>query len=119
MLLGYARVSKDEEQDPRAQVAALRPAEVGEILTEHASGCRWDRPRLQHLLDRLRPGDVVVVWKLDRLSRSLKDLLHLIERLEQAGTGFRSLSEAIDTTTPAGRMLPCRWWGALPNSNGR
>src|SRR5262249_46062938 len=55
--------------------------------------------------DQLRPQDVVVVWKLDRLSRSLKDLLHIMDRLAQAGAGFRSLTEAIDTTTPAGRML--------------
>ena len=54
---------------------------------------------------QLRPGDVVVVWKLDRLSRSLKDMLHLMERIEAAGAGFRSLTEAIDTTTPAGRMM--------------
>lgn len=60
---------------------------------------------LQELMRQLRPGDVVVVWKLDRLSRSLKDLLHLIERIEAAGAGFRSLTEAIDTTTPAGRMM--------------
>src|SRR4030095_11886464 len=63
------------------------------------------RPQLQRLLDQLRPADVVAVWKLDRLSRSLKDLLHLMERIAQVGAGFRSLTEAIDTTTPAGRML--------------
>jgi DNA invertase Pin-like site-specific DNA recombinase len=57
------------------------------------------------MLDQLRSGDVVVVWKLDRLSRSLKDLLHVMERLEQAKAGFRSLTEAVDTTTSAGRML--------------
>ena len=56
-------------------------------------------------MDQLRPGDVVVVWKLDRLSRSLKDLLILMERIDKAGAGFRSLTEAIDTTTPAGRMM--------------
>jgi len=60
---------------------------------------------LHRLLDQLRPADVVVVWKLDRLSRSLKDLLHIMERIAQAEAGFRSLTEAIDTTTPAGRML--------------
>ena len=60
---------------------------------------------VQELMRQLRPGDVVVVWKLDRLSRSLKDLLHLMERIEAAGAGFRSLTEAIDTTTPAGRMM--------------
>lgn len=56
-------------------------------------------------MDQLRPGDVLVVWKLDRLSRSLKDLLLLMERIDQTGAGFRSLTEAIDTTTPAGRMM--------------
>jgi DNA invertase Pin-like site-specific DNA recombinase len=57
------------------------------------------------MLRQLRRGDVVVVWKLDRLSRSLKDLLHLMERIEEEGAGFRSLTESIDTTTPAGRMM--------------
>jgi DNA invertase Pin-like site-specific DNA recombinase len=105
MVFGYARVSKGDDQDPRAQVAALCAAGVTKLFTEHASGGRWDRPELHRLLDQLRPGDVVVVWKLDRLSRSLKDLLHIMERLEQVRAGFRSLTEAIDTTTPAGRML--------------
>ena len=105
MLLGYARVSKGEVQDTRLQETALRAAGVERLFTEQASGGRWDRPHLQRLLDQLRPEDVVVVWKLDRLSRSLKDLLHIMERLAQAGAGFRSLTEAIDTTTPAGRML--------------
>ena len=105
MLLGYARVSKGEEQDTRMQETALRAAGVGRVCTERASGGRWDRPELHRLLDQLRPQDVVVVWKLDRLSRSLKDLLHLMERIAAAEAGFRSLTEAIDTTTPAGRML--------------
>ena len=105
MLLGYARVSKGEDQAPRAQVAALRAAGVTKLFTEYASGGRWDRPELHRLLDQLRPGDVVIVWKLDRLARSLKDLLHIMERIAQADAGFRSLTEAIDTTTPAGRML--------------
>jgi len=105
MLLGYARVSKGEEQDTRMQEAALRTAGVERLFTERASGGRWDRPQLHRLLDQLRPEDVAVVWKLDRLSRSLKDLLHLMERIAQVGAGFRSLTEAIDTTTPAGRML--------------
>ena len=105
MLLGYARVSKGEEQDTRMQTTALRAAGVERLFTEHASGGRWDRPELHRMLDQVRPRDVVVVWKLDRLSRSLKDLLHLMERIAQAEAGFRSLTEAIDTTTPAGRML--------------
>jgi DNA invertase Pin-like site-specific DNA recombinase len=82
----------------------LRAARVERTFTEQASGGRWDRPHLHCLLDHLRLGDVVVVWKLDRLSRSLKDLLHIMEHIEQAGAGFRSLPEAIDTTTPAGWM---------------
>ena len=65
----------------------------------------WDRPELQRLLDQLRPNDVVLVWKLDRLSRSLKDLLTLLERIEAKDAGFKNLTEAIDTTTPAGRMM--------------
>jgi DNA invertase Pin-like site-specific DNA recombinase len=105
MILGYARVSKGETQDTRLQETALRAAGVERLFTEQASGGRWDRPQLQRLLDQLRRQDVVVVWKLDRLSRSLKDLLHIMDRIAQAEAGFRSLTEAIDTTTPAGRML--------------
>src|SRR3546814_1642338 len=63
------------------------------------------RPKLLEMIGQLREGDVVVVWKLDRLSRSLKDMLHIMERIELAGAGFRSLTEAIDTTTAAGRMM--------------
>ena len=77
MLLGYARVSKGEPQDTRLQETALREAGVERLFTEQASGGRWERPQLHRLLDQLRPADVVVVWKLDRLSRSLKDLLQL------------------------------------------
>ena len=104
-LLGYARVSKGDDQSNAAQLAALERAGCARLFEETASGGRWDRPVLQDLMRQLRPGDVVVVWKLDRLSRSLKDLLHLMERIEAAGAGFRSLTEAIDTTTPAGRMM--------------
>ena len=104
MLLGYARVST-QEQDSSAQIAALESAGCEIVFQEKASGGRWDRPELQRLMEQLRPNHVVVVWKLDRLSRSLKDLLILMERIDQAGAGFRSLTEAIDTTTPAGRMM--------------
>ena len=105
MLIGYARVSKQQEQDTTAQVQALKKAGAERVFEEHASGGRWDRPELHRLLDTLRPGDVLVVWKLDRLSRSLKDLLHLIDQLNARGAGFQSLTEKIDTTTPAGRMM--------------
>ena len=104
MQIGYARVSTDD-QDTAAQVAALKAAGCERIYREKASGGRWDRPELHRLLDQLRKGDVLVVWKLDRLSRSLRDVLTLMERLGEAGAGFRSLTEAIDTTTPAGRMM--------------
>ena len=104
-LIGYARVSKGDEQSNAAQARSLAAAGCQRIFEEAASGGRWDRPVLHDMLRQLRPGDTVVVWKLDRLTRSLKDLLHLIERFEAAGAGFRSLTEAIDTTTPAGRMM--------------
>ena len=105
VLLGYARVSKGDEQSNGVQAEALRAAGCRRIFEEAASGGRWDRPELHRMLDQLRPGDVVVVWKLDRLSRSLKDVLHIMERIGDAGAGFRSITEAIDTTTPAGRMM--------------
>lgn len=105
MLVGYARVSKAEGQDTAAQVTALTAAGCQRVFQEAASGGRWDRPELHRLLDQLRPGDVVVVWKLDRLSRSLKDLMQILERIERAGAAFRSLTEAVDTGGPAGRMM--------------
>src|SRR5450432_633004 len=104
MQIGYARVSTDD-QDTAAQVAALKATGCERIYREKASGGRWDRPELDRLLDQLRKGDVLVVWKLDRLSRSLRDVLTIMEQLGDSGAGFRSLTEAIDTTTPAGRMM--------------
>lgn len=105
MLIGYARVSKGDDQSNRAQVRALSEAGCKRVFEEKASGGRWERPELHRMLDQLRDGDTVVVWKLDRLSRSLKDVLHLMDRIASAGAGFRSLTEAIDTTTAAGRMM--------------
>ena len=107
LFIGYARVSKADNQDPAAQVQALTAAgcKPKHLFVERASGGRWDRPQLHKALEHLREGDVLVVWKLDRLSRSLKDLLRILDRVREAGAGFRSLTEAIDTTTPAGRML--------------
>lgn len=105
MLFGYARVSKGDDQSNNLQIQNLKSVNVERIFEETASGGRWDRPALHRMLEQLRPGDVVVVWKLDRLSRSLKDLLLILEKIEEAGAGFRSLTESIDTTTPAGRMM--------------
>jgi DNA invertase Pin-like site-specific DNA recombinase len=105
MLIGYARVSKLDGQDTATQKRALKSAGVDRIFEEKASGGRWDRPQLHRAIEQLREGDVFVVWKLDRLSRSLKDLLMLMEQIDARGAGFKSLTEAIDTTTPAGRMM--------------
>ena len=104
MHLGYARVST-QDQDTQAQIAALKTAGCDRIFQEKASGGRWDRPELHQLLEQLRPDDVVVVWKLDHMSRSLKDLLLMLEKIDQADAHFQSLTESIDTATPAGRMM--------------
>ena len=104
MLIGYARVSTND-QETATQVAALKAAGCERTYREKASGGRWDRPELHRVLDQIRKEDVLVVWKLDRLSRSLRDVLAIMDRLIEAGAGFRSLTEAIDTTTPAGRMM--------------
>jgi DNA invertase Pin-like site-specific DNA recombinase len=105
MLLGYARVSKSDDQNTALQIRALKEAGCKKLFEESASGGRWDRPQLHRLLDQLQEGDTLVVWKLDRLSRSLKDLLTILERVEATGAQFRSLTEAIDTSGAAGRML--------------
>ncbi len=105
MLLGYARISKSETQETASQIRALKKAGCKKVFEEAASGGRWDRPELHRLLDQLRSGDTLVVWKLDRLSRSLKDLLTVLERIDTIGGKFRSLTEAIDTTGPAGRRM--------------
>ncbi|XHX75884.1 MAG: recombinase family protein [Stenomitos frigidus ULC029] len=104
MLIGYARVST-QEQNAGPQIAALKAAGCELIFQETATGGRWERPELHRLLGQLRKGDVVVVWKLDRLSRSLKDVLALMEKIQKAEAGFQSLTEAIETTSPAGRMM--------------
>src|ERR1700674_3764941 len=104
MKLGYGRVSTNE-QDTAAQVSALKSAGCEKIFLEKASGGRWDRPELHRLLDQLRKGDVLVVCRLDRLSRSLRDVLMIMERIKEAEAGFRSLTEAIDTTTVSGTMM--------------
>jgi DNA invertase Pin-like site-specific DNA recombinase len=105
MLLGYARISKSDDQDAAPQIRALKKAGCKKVFEEAASGGRWDRPELHCLLDQMRAGDALVVWKLDRLSRSLKDLLVILERIDAMGCKFRSLTESIDTSGPAGRMM--------------
>lgn len=105
MLLGYARVSKSEDQETAPQIRALKKAGCKRVFEEATSGGRWDRPELHRLLDHMRAGDTLVVWKLDRLSRSLKDLLVILERIDAMGGKFRSITESIDTSGPAGRMM--------------
>jgi DNA invertase Pin-like site-specific DNA recombinase len=88
---------RQTEQDTAAQVSALKSAGCEKIFREKASGGRWDRPELHRLLEQLRKGDILVVWRLDRLSRSLRDVLMIMERIQEAKAGFRSLMEVIDT----------------------
>lgn len=104
MIIGYARVSTDD-QNLDAQTDALKAAGAERIFADKISGVKRDRPELSAMLDQLRPGDVVVVAKYDRLARSLRDLLDLVETIKDRGAGFRSLAEDIDTTTPAGRLV--------------
>lgn len=103
MLLGYARVST-VDQDPRVQLDALRAIGCDVIFQERRSAASY-RPELSRLLYCLRPGVQVVVWKTDRLARSLSDLLRVLDRVQAAGASFRSLTEPIDTGSPVGRML--------------
>lgn len=104
MLVGYARVST-QDQNSRLQLDALAAAGCERTFEEKASGAQRDRPELTRALDYMRDGDTLVVWKLDRLARSLKQLLETVEALEGRGVGFRSLTEAIDTTTSGGRLV--------------
>lgn len=105
LMLGYARVSTDA-QELIHQRNLLAAAGCARIYAEKVSGARRDRPELARLMDHLRPGDVVVVARLDRLARSTRDLLDIAERLQAAGAGLRSLAEPwADTTSPAGRMV--------------
>lgn len=104
MIIGYARVSTDD-QNLDAQTDALQAAGAERIFSDKISGTKRDRTELGAMLDQLRPGDVVVVAKYDRLARSLRDLLDLVETIKDRGAGFRSLAEDIDTTTPAGRLV--------------
>ena len=102
--IGYARVST-LEQDLALQLDALHAAGCERIFEDHASGAKTGRPGLAQALGFVREGDVLVTWKLDRLARSLPHLIETITQLEKSGAGLRSLTEAIDTTTPGGRLI--------------
>ncbi len=105
MKYGYARVSTDD-QTPALQLAALKKAGCKTVFKDEGlSGATTKRPALLRCLKRLRPGDVLIVWKLDRLGRSLRDLIAMLDDLRARGVKFRSLTEAIDTDTPTGRAM--------------
>lgn len=103
MLIGYARVST-QDQNLELQREALTKAGCERIFEDRASGSRADREGLARAIDMLRSGDTLVVWKLDRLGRSVKQLVDLVGELQQRGVQFKSLTDAIDTSTPSGRF---------------
>lgn len=104
MKIGYARVST-EDQTLDAQIDALEAAGAERIFKEKKTGKNRERVELELLLEQLRKDDVVIVTKYDRLARSLRDLIEIVETIRERGAGFRSLGEDIDTTTPAGRLV--------------
>lgn len=103
MLVGYARVST-EEQNVNLQFDALRQVGCEKLFKDEMSGIKSERPGLSAALAFVRPGDTLVVWRLDRLGRSLKDLIQRVEELKARGVEFRSLHENIDTASPSGKL---------------
>ncbi|HBS26160.1 MAG TPA: hypothetical protein DD827_03355 [Gammaproteobacteria bacterium] len=104
MKIGYARIST-AAQDTRLQCDALKAAGCEKIVSEQASGSSAKRPKLDKLLCSLKSGDILTVWRLDRLGRSLPHLIEAVHNLEKKGAGFQSLSEEINTTTAGGRLI--------------
>jgi DNA invertase Pin-like site-specific DNA recombinase len=104
MLIGYARVST-QDQSLELQRDALKQAQCNQVFEDTISGSRANRPGLTQALERLREGDTLVVWKLDRLGRSVKQLVDLVAHLSNQGVHFKSLTDAIDTSTPSGRFF--------------
>jgi DNA invertase Pin-like site-specific DNA recombinase len=102
--IGYARVSTGD-QNPDLQLAALKAAGCVRVFTDTATGAHVRRPELTRCLKALGEGDILTVWKLDRLGRSLRDLIGLLDDLKARGVAFRSLTEALDTMTPIGRAM--------------
>lgn len=103
MKIGYARVST-KEQNLNLQLDALKQEGCERIFQEKISGAKADRPALKAMIKQLREGDVIVTWKLDRLGRSLRDLINLMNEIQEKGAGIKSLNDAIDTTTPQGKL---------------
>jgi len=103
MKIGYARVST-KDQSLNLQKDALKKAGCEKIYSEQISGTKTDRTKLNEMIEHIRQGDVIIVWKLDRLGRSLRDLVNLISKFQDLGVGFKSLQDNIDTTTPTGKL---------------
>ncbi len=104
MLIGYARVST-QDQNLELQLEALAKAGCKKVFEDKISGTRAERPGLNKALEMLREGDTLVVWKLDRLGRSVKNLVDLVEELHKQSVQFKSLTDAIDTGTASGRFF--------------
>lgn len=104
MIVGYARVST-QDQNAQLQVDALRAAGCEKVFIERKTGSNKDRPELNRCLEILRNGDQLIVWRLDRLGRSLKDLIDLVTEFENNGVGFQSLNESINTASPTGKLI--------------
>ena len=104
MIVGYARVST-RDQSPALQLDALNAVGCERVFSENASGAQRDRPELKAALEYLRPGDTLVVWKLDRLARSVRQLVDTAAELQGKDIGLRVLTQQIDTTTPGGRLV--------------
>ncbi len=103
MKIGYARVST-KDQNLALQCDALKAEGCQKIYEEKISGAKLDRPELRRMIDQLREGDIIVIWKLDRLGRSLPDLVRLVSEIQDKGAGLKSLNDSIDTTTPQGKL---------------
>lgn len=103
MKIGYAGVST-KDQDLSLQIDALEDAGCERIYEEQITGSTKERPELQKMLEQIREGDVIIIWKLDRLARSLKDLVSLVNEIQEKGAGLNSLHDHIDTTTPHGKF---------------
>jgi DNA invertase Pin-like site-specific DNA recombinase len=101
--IGYARVST-KDQNLSLQKDALQKEGCELIFEEKASGAKSDRPELRRMIDQLRKDDIVIIWKLDRLGRSLRDLVNLVTEIQDKGAGLKSLNDSIDTTTPQGKL---------------
>lgn len=103
MKIGYARVST-KDQSLNLQKDALKKAGCKKIYSEQVSGSKIEREQLDELIKQVRKGDIIIVWKLDRLGRSLRDLVNLISKFQEMEVGFKSLQDSIDTTTPTGKL---------------